>query len=909
MQKIFIYLWLIIGVFPLSVSAATGDRVAEKLSPEAIEIEGLIKQGKSFMENGDLDRAIDAFNNAVKLNSNSAEAYYHLGIIYVRKNDAPNGLNFLQKSVGLVPGNNRVRMALALAYERFNRLDDAIRQCRAIMAQAPGTSEALEAEKNLNLLLIRQYAETGNLDAALALTAILRRDYSSDSRVLHAAGLAYFNFNRLDDAEAVFKQVAQLSPGSATPYFYLGRVHERAARMPLAIEQYKRAVMLEPGTDIARRATIRLGTIKATDLLKKEDWQGALKEFQAVLQLEPNDANALFNAGTIHHQLKELDESEEIFKRLIMLDPRNPEAYLRLGRLYLEMGKLVESSRSLENVIVLARDSLPAKQAEMLLADMHSTHGNKLTEARRFADQRDSYQDAIKKNPDDSLAHFDLGVLYARQALRDEALHEFQAAVRIDPGYAKAHHYAGLIYDDRAQLSEAIESYGKSISLEQDPDEAAKVIHLLQMVTAKKLYTQGQHSLAQAYFDDFLVATPDNVVALFYKALIQSAQGDLGGAERLYKRILVISPGHINARTLLAFLYEQSNREELAIKEYRIILQSGATGAIVDGAEARIPVLERRVNGFTYNMGYSLTYDGNSNLSDADPFFEYISNLNANFTYRYKLTQNMRSGISFSPAYVIYHYTQSDFLRLDIGPFITFGPADRTVTMGMTRTDMSGLLNEQRVNITDHFYTDVGWRFEGPALLKWLAQPEERKGTSTSVRLNLSYQNISNHGSQLFDSGTYSTGGSFSQGLGKGRSSTLDFSYTDSQNKNPNPQARDYAYRGVDAVIRLDQSFSPRLSGNVLYSFGYNYYLYPDSLYSFVIGENKNRMTMLHSISFGMSYDMNDRIGIYANGSFQLSDSNLPVEYVLNTEDVIGIGRALGDYKKFLLAAGMTLSF
>lgn len=872
-------------------------------------MEKLMGQGKSLLEKGDLDHAIDFFNGVVKLNPNSAEAYYYLGIIYVRKNDAQNGLGFLQRSVGLVPTNAKVRMGLAAAYERFNRLDDAIRQYRAVIQQGTDSPEAVESEKNLNLLLIRQYAETGNLDAALGLTAVLRRDYASDPRVLHAVGLAYFNFNRLDDAETIFKQVAQLSPGSATPYFYLGRVYERGAKIPLAIDQYKRAVMLEPGTDLARRSTVRLGIIKATELLQREDFQGALKEFQLVLELEPNEASVLFNSGTIYRQLKKFNESVEMFKRLILLEPRNPEAHLRLGALYLEMGGLVESTRVLEKVIGLGKETPYAKQAEAILADMHARYGDKLIEARRIADQSDSYQNAIKANPNDSAAHFNLGVLYARQTMRDEALHEFQEVVRIEPGNAKAHQYIGLIYDDKTKFAEAIESYTKAISLEQDLAEVAKVVALLQMAAAKKLYSEDNKDLAKAYFDDLLAVKPENVVALFYRALIQSAQGDLGGAEQLYKKIIAIAPGHIGARTNLAFLYEQSNREEEAIKEYRYIVQNGGAGAVVDGAEKRIPMLERRVNGFTYSMGYSLTYDNNSNLSDEQPFYEYISNLNANFVYRYKLSQNIRSGISFSPAYVIYHYTQSDFLRLDVGPFVTFGPTARSVTLGATRTDMSGLLNEQRVNITDNYYADIGWRFEQPALLKWLAQAEERKKTNSVFRLNLSYRNVANHGSPFFDSGAYSAGGSFSQSLGKGRSSTLDVSYTDNQSKNTNPRARDYAYRGIVMMMRFDQSFSPRLSGNASYNFGFNYYSYPDSLHSFVTGANKNRMSTLNSISVGLNYEMNDRVRLYVNGAFQLNDANLPVQFTLSTEDVIGVGRALGDYTKASLTAGMTLSF
>lgn len=276
MHIILLFLLLLFSMLPLSINAATDDAVTRKLTPEAIKIKGLIKQGKILAENGDFDKAIDAFDHAVKLNENSADAYYHLGMTYMLKDDIQNGLKFQQKSIGLILENAQVRMSMAVIYERSNRLDDAIQQYRTVIQQTPGSAESIESEKNINLLLIRQYTETNNLDAALALAAILRRNYSSDPRVLHTVGLAYFDFNRTEDAEGIFKQLAQLSPNSATPFFYLGRLHEISARIPLAVEQYKRAVMLEPGSDVARRATIRLGIINATDLLKKDDSQGAL---------------------------------------------------------------------------------------------------------------------------------------------------------------------------------------------------------------------------------------------------------------------------------------------------------------------------------------------------------------------------------------------------------------------------------------------------------------------------------------------------------------------------------------------------------------------------------------------------------------------------------------------------------
>lgn len=246
----------------------------KKTPSESLGLEQAVASGKAQMDKDDLDGALGSFNSALKIVPENAEAIYYIGVIYMRKNQPNEGLEYIKKSSILAPGNLKVRASLALVYEQLNRLDDAMKEYKFIMSKSPGTDEARNAEKALYLLQIRQYAEAGDFDAALALASVLRRDYPNDSRVLHAVGLAFFNFNRLDDAEGVFKQVMQLVPGSATPHFYLARIYERSGKIPLAVEQLKRAITLEPGSDIGRRATVRLGLIKGVQLLEKKDLQG-----------------------------------------------------------------------------------------------------------------------------------------------------------------------------------------------------------------------------------------------------------------------------------------------------------------------------------------------------------------------------------------------------------------------------------------------------------------------------------------------------------------------------------------------------------------------------------------------------------------------------------------------------------
>lgn len=875
----------------------------KKPTSESPGLEQAIARGKAQMDKGDLDGALVSFNSAIKIAPENAEAVYYIGVIYMRKNQPNEGLEYIKKSSMLAPGNLKVRASLALVYEQLNRFDESVREYKFIISKSPATEEARNAEKSLYLIQIRQYAEAGNVDEALGLAAVLRRDYSDDPRVMHAVGLAFFNFNRLDDAEGVFKQVAQLVPGSATPHFYLARVYEKSGKIPLAVEQLKRAITLEPGSDIGRRAMVRLGLIKGVQLLEKKDIQGGLKEFQGVLAIDPNELMALFNIGTIYRELKQPDEAVATFKKLLEIEPRHLEARLRLGVIYMEANKFVESSRELEAVVSMGANTPSGQQAAAILRNMQQTFGEKLAEARKLADEMEGYKKALAINPDDLAAHFNLGVLYAKQAIRDEALREFQEVVRINPDHAKAHYYIGLIQDDKGLYEKAVDAYNKAVTLEKEPTEAERIRDKLQLAVARDLYAKDKLDLAKKHFDDLLQKKPNDMVALFYTALIQSRKGEMGEAERTYQQIIGLSPDNLGARGNLALLYENSNREEDALKEYRFIVQNGGASPLAVTAEKKIPGLERRINGFTYNMGYGLTYDNNSNLSKTAPFYEYISNLSLNTTYRYKLSRNLRGGLTINPAYMIYHYSQSDFTRIDIGPFVTWGPSNRNMTLGGTRSDISGLLNEQRVSIGNHVYTDTLWRFEMPSVLGRLAAPEERKKAPSLVRLNLSYRDFLSQTSSIFNSVTYSAGLSFNQGLGLGRSILLSYDY--SLNRNTRPEGHDYAYQGHSALLRFEKSLSARLSANAAYNLAFNFYTNPDST-----NLQQRRTNVFNSLSLGVNYEINDKLRAFASYSFQNNNSNLPVGLILRATDIIGVqSRALGDYSKSLFTVGATLFF
>jgi len=56
-----------------------------------------------------------------------------------------------------------------------------------------------------------------------------------------------------------------------------------------------------------------------------------------------------------------------------------------------------------------------------------------------YAGEIEDAKEEVRKNPDDALAHFFLGVAYAESGKYEEAIESLKQAIRINPDDAQAH--------------------------------------------------------------------------------------------------------------------------------------------------------------------------------------------------------------------------------------------------------------------------------------------------------------------------------------------------------------------------------------------------------------------------------------------------------------------------------------
>ena len=87
-----------------------------------------------------------------------------------------------------------------------------------------------------------------------------------------------------------------------------------------------------------------------------------------------------------------------------------------------------------------------------------------------------SYKEAIRTNPNDFDAYFDLGGCYSALGHNEESMGANKQAVRIRPDYAFAHIALGLDYYNLGRYQEAIETYNQAKIIDPSVANAAEML-------------------------------------------------------------------------------------------------------------------------------------------------------------------------------------------------------------------------------------------------------------------------------------------------------------------------------------------------------------------------------------------------------------------------------------------------
>ncbi len=103
------------------------------------------------------------------------------------------------------------------------------------------------------------------------------------------------------------------------------------------------------------------------------DLNGALSAFQAAMELEPQNAEALYGVGTTYYHLGRFDASAETYQKAAVLDPRNLNILSQLAHTYEELRRYGQAEQVIKQMLAIDPASLTAT---INLANVHILAGD-----------------------------------------------------------------------------------------------------------------------------------------------------------------------------------------------------------------------------------------------------------------------------------------------------------------------------------------------------------------------------------------------------------------------------------------------------------------------------------------------------------------------------------------------------
>ncbi len=352
--------------------------------------------------------------------------------------------------------------------------------------------------------------------------------------------------------------------------------------------------------------------------------QAAEQIYRQILQVDPNQADAIHLLGLIAHQAGKTEQALACYRRALELEPDYAEAHNNLGVAFQGQGKphaalacwrravelkpdYVEAHYNLGNVL---RDQGKLDQAVACFrralelkpdfAEIHINLGNALKDQGKLDEAVACCRRAVELRPDHAEAHSNLGVALKEQGKLEEALACWRRAVELRPDYAVAHSNLGVALKEQGNLDEAVACYRRALELKPDYaeahnnlgvalreqgklDEALACCH--RALELKPDYAEAHNNLGVALLEqgklDEAVACcrralqlkPDFAVAHNNLGNALKDQGKLDEAVACFHRALELKPDYAEAHNNLGNALKDQGKPEEAVACYRRSLE------------------------------------------------------------------------------------------------------------------------------------------------------------------------------------------------------------------------------------------------------------------------------------------------------------------------------------------------
>jgi len=499
--------------------------------------------GEKYFAAGKYREAAIQYSNAVQIDPNFAQAHYKLSQAFLQLGERSRAFRELSRAVELDPTNFKALTDLANILDTVRNPDgspvpealkqakDALDKLNAANPNAPETHEAWA-----NYYGAQNKLTDAVREAQLSIDADPGR---SESWLL--LGLLQMRSNLPDKAEQSFLKATQLDPKAMNAQLALGGFYQSHNRLPDAEQQFKHAIEIEPKSPAPRAALVRLLMQEG----KRDETEAFLRQTKKDLADNPEGYHML---GDFYFATGDLDKAVAEYTSICTDHPKDIQAKKNYIQLLILKRRLDEASKLNDEILKSNPHDIEGLVYKGQIQLAHNDPAGAV----------DSLQTALQGDSDNAVAHYQLGVAYARQGNTNQADSEWRKAVSLRPDLTDAQRDLAILDLSRGQIDEALQAAQQMITAQPYAAQGYVVKAVAEL--ARQKYADAEQDAQEA-----IKLAPQNPTPYVQFAAVQFAQKHFPQAENYYQQALDKDPSSSDGLQGLMNTYMAEKQPDKAI--------------------------------------------------------------------------------------------------------------------------------------------------------------------------------------------------------------------------------------------------------------------------------------------------------------------------------------------------------
>jgi len=506
-----------------------------------------LEKGKTYLAEGNYDKAKIEFKNVLQIDPKYAEGYYMMGLLEEKRQNLRPAFANYKKATELDPTDIKAQAKLGKFYLISGNIDKAKETLATIVALDPQSIEG----KLLKLIIMAR---------------------TEDKSVIPYAN-----------------ELIEQDPTQVDAIRILAALYMKDEKQDKAITILKKGIDINPDNKGLRR---HLATVYA----KSKDFDNTEKVLQDIISLDPENLSSHINLALFYSQLNKLDKAENQFRKIISLQPNNEEGYLLLTEFQARRRSVKEAEKTLLSAIeknpklfnlrfALARLYKAIKSNKEMdvyheIIKLGGSEPEGLKARNELAKIALSKKDldvagqlineVLDNNPRDNDALLIKGKIAFLQKDYDGAISTFRTVIKEQPGLVEAVTLltSAHFQNNEPELAKEVLRRG----IDSAPDNPEMYINY-----AYYLEKSGETEAAEKIIDELLKISPKHIDALKAKVKFAVARQDMDEVRTRIEKIRTAYPENPEGYQQMGDYYAANKQYKKAFEEYESALKRSKT--------------------------------------------------------------------------------------------------------------------------------------------------------------------------------------------------------------------------------------------------------------------------------------------------------------------------------------------